>query len=379
MGSLRVQGRQLPELPLAVDAQALWKQWADTFDFEFVQAGNMYVAEHESELPVISEYERQAQQMGLSSVKVLDPDEASTLVPFVSGSVAGALYSPMDAHCNPALAVKAVRSMAKGRGVDFHFNKCVIELNENQGTINGVTTESGETIRADAVVLAGGVWTPKIISRLGIFMPIKEVLSTQAETTSVRSAFAPTLRGFSFSARQRPNGRLILGGGLDARVDRVVSVDDLTLMRLWIPRYLKNHRSVRLRFSPKKVQEDLGRHLNGKRVGDLRYPNPRRNAMELSLQHLQARVAGLEAAQISRVWCGFIDNTPDGLPVIERCQRPDGLIVLGGFSGHGLGIAPAVGKIAADLVTAGKTAYDLTSFRSSRFKEPGLPMPERFV
>ena len=47
---------------------------------------------------------------------------------------------------------------------------------------------------------------------------------------------------------------------------------------------------------------------------------------------------------------GYVDCTPDGVPVIGVNGLP-GLILAAGFSGHGFGIGPGAGHLIADLVT----------------------------
>ena len=73
-----------------------------------------------------------------------------------------------------------------------------------------------------------------------------------------------------------------------------------------------------------------------------------------------------------------LDLSPDGLPVIERVRRPDGLVLLTGLSGHGLALAPVLGRMLAELSLDGRTDHDLTPFRLARFDGP-VPAPHRLV
>ena len=53
----------------------------------------------------------------------------------------------------------------------------------------------------------------------------------------------------------------------------------------------------------------------------------------------------------------------------------DGLVVAAGFSGHGFKIAPAVGRLIADLVVDGRSAdprIPESDFRLSRFADGDL-------
>lgn len=60
-------------------------------------------------------------------------------------------------------------------------------------------------------------------------------------------------------------------------------------------------------------------------------------------------------------------NTPDRNFVIGVAPAHPNLVVLGGFSGHGFKMASVIGEIAADLVTTGRSAFDLDPFRPDRF------------
>jgi sarcosine oxidase subunit beta len=59
--------------------------------------------------------------------------------------------------------------------------------------------------------------------------------------------------------------------------------------------------------------------------------------------------------------------TPDALPVIERSEKVEGLVVAAGFSGHGFCLGPVTGRILAELVTTGTSSLPIEAFRSSRF------------
>jgi glycine/D-amino acid oxidase-like deaminating enzyme len=76
---------------------------------------------------------------------------------------------------------------------------------------------------------------------------------------------------------------------------------------------------------------------------------------------------------IVQEWAGYIDVTPDVVPCIGPTGTVPGLIVATGFSGHGFGIGPGAGRLAADLATAQTPSVDPTPFRLSRF-EDGSPI-----
>lgn len=380
MGSLRVQGRQPAELPLASRAMRLWRELAGEADFEFVPGGNLYLAQSPVEMDLLEDLRSQAAAVGLDDVRLLDQAAVRAMVPFREGAVTGALHSPMDAHCHPAKAAARTADWAVSAGAVFRYGQWVREvITGGDGSVRGVRTADGGVVPADLVVVAAGLGTVPLCGTLGVDLPVKEVLVTQAETTPAPPLFSATLRARTFSARQRPTGHLILGAGLDARVDKLVSAGDLRRMRQWMPRYWANRRSIRLRLLPSR--RGIGQALRGQpdRRGELVYGPPNGGLVRAAYERFRASLAVKADAKLERLWAGFIDNTLDGLPVIERRDRPGGLVIAAGFSGHGLGIAPAVGEAVAALATGESPPCDLAPFRSSRFSEPGLAMPERFI
>jgi len=65
----------------------------------------------------------------------------------------------------------------------------------------------------------------------------------------------------------------------------------------------------------------------------------------------------------------FFENTPDRRFVIDELPGQPGVWLAVGFSGHGYKYTPAIGELMIDLVTTGKSAFDLTPFRAGRFGE----------
>ena len=111
--------------------------------------------------------------------------------------------------------------------------------------------------------------------------------------------------------------------------------------------------------------------------------------VEITVERVGTRFPGFTDAAITGSYAGCYDVTPDWNPVISRTDV-DGLVVAAGFSGHGFKIAPAVGRLIADLVVDGRSAdprIPETDFRLSRFADgdlldepvPVCPVPGRCV
>ena len=59
--------------------------------------------------------------------------------------------------------------------------------------------------------------------------------------------------------------------------------------------------------------------------------------------------------------------------MISPVDRLPGFFIASGFSGHGFGIGPGAGQLAAELATDQKPSVDATPFRASRFSD-GSPI-----
>ena len=166
-GSLRVQGRHHAEFPLAREALELWAEAAAEGDFEFVVGGNLYIRTTAEELPVLQRLVDEAHRAGLTDVELLDADQTRTVIPCATGPFLGAMWSPVDAACQPATATAHYVERAERAGVHLGYGVKVTELLEARGHIAGVHTTAGP-IAADAVVVAAGVWTPYLANTVGV-------------------------------------------------------------------------------------------------------------------------------------------------------------------------------------------------------------------
>ncbi|MEY9723179.1 glycine/D-amino acid oxidase-like deaminating enzyme [Sinorhizobium fredii] len=75
-------------------------------------------------------------------------------------------------------------------------------------------------------------------------------------------------------------------------------------------------------------------------------------------------MAGIEIADS---WGAYVDCTPDAVPVISPADGVKGLYLAAGGSGHGFGLGPGIGHLAADLVANDTPCVDPSPFRLSRF------------
>jgi glycine/D-amino acid oxidase-like deaminating enzyme len=96
-------------------------------------------------------------------------------------------------------------------------------------------------------------------------------------------------------------------------------------------------------------------------------PKPDRKSVEKGRANLEKIFPVFKGAQVEESWAGYIDVTPDVIPIISAVDMIPGLYLSTGYSGHGFGIGPGAGHLTADLVTGANPIVDPTPYRFSRF------------
>lgn len=199
----------------------------------------------------------------------------------------------------------------------------------DDGCTSGVHTDDG-TVDCDRVVVAAGPWTARLMTDLGVELP----LVTEREQVVLLDPPEGFLDEFPENV---PTAGL--PGGYYMRPEFGGSV------------------LVATHHSDDEVDPDS-------------YDD---QPDEETLLDLYERVAefvpALRDAGVQGGYSGVYTNTPDHDFIVDECG-PDGCFVACGFSGHGFKHAPAVGRLVTDLVTdADSPLVDVDYFSLSRFTE----------
>ncbi|HWV24701.1 MAG TPA: FAD-binding oxidoreductase, partial [Thermomicrobiales bacterium] len=327
LAGVRQSGRLAPELPIAQAAIRRWEHLAEELgaDLEYRQAGNLRLALNEDEVPIIRRVVEDGVAAGIP-MEYIDAAHVRELAPIVTDQVVGASFCPTDGHANNHLAVTAYADAATRLGATIRTGTEVTGLIVNGDRVSGVHTTAGD-LHADIVIVAAGVYTPRLLAPLGLQLPLQVVLCPIFTTEPTDPVLAPVLgvADATFAGRQEASGRLRLIG-----VDRSFP---------WT--------------------ED--QHTPGNTM-------PTTSSTEHMIRNAIRVLPAVADLRVDRIWGGLIDRTPDVLPVIERSPAYEGLVIAAGFSGHGFGIGPATGEILADLATTGASRFDLSAFTLDRFR-----------
>jgi glycine/D-amino acid oxidase-like deaminating enzyme len=286
------------------------------------------------------------------------------------------LYVPTDGCAEPQRAAPAIARAAQRHGAVILAHCAARGIERVGGRAAAVITERGR-IACDAVLLAGGAWSSLFCASLGIRLPQLKVLSSVMRTAPVAGGPDTCTYLDEVGYRKRRDGGYTLAKGAGYVAPFVP--DSLRYLREFLPTLRKEHDSMRLRLNAQSLREfraprswplDRPSPFEATRVLD---PAPNKALNRRALAAMIGLYPGFRDVHVTQQWAGYIDVTPDVVPYISQVGDLPGLTVATGFSGHGFGIGPAAGRLAAELAIGATPSADPTPFRVSRFSD-GSPI-----
>lgn len=368
-GWCRQQNRDARELPLSGIALRLWDELTEQIgqDLGFRRCGLLYATDDPKQLEEWEKWRETARAFDIET-RMLSAGEATAAIPANGRSWLGGVHSVNDGKAEPWLAAPVIAEGARALGATIHQQCAARELDVTNGAVTGVLTEKG-LIRTSAVLCAAGAWTSAFLGRQGLRFPQASV-----RQTALRTRPAPNIG----EALYTPD--CALTRRLDGSYTMAISgtaVLELTPqgMRFWrsfLPMFIKRLKAVQIGVGKSFFAgpEALGSWSAGKpspfeRLRVLDPPANARNMAEL-LKRVRSRFPALADVQVDHSWGGYVDFTPDAVPVISSAGDISGLFLAAGTSGHGFGLGPGIGRLAADLVANDTPCVDPTPFRLSR-------------
>ena len=255
---------------------------------------------------------------------LLAPEDVKEDHPYLNTEdMIGAFCGPQDGVLHHDFLMFGYRDAilnAGGRVLEYLDAKRLL-MDGNR--ISGIETSAG-SIEADKVVVAGGVWSNAILETVGARLPIvperKEICVMEPMKPFIKTFLINTkLKSFYITQTARGEG--------------IGSID---------------HPIVK---------------------GSLEYGNTLEFLREFSRAAIST-IPALRKARMLRVWSGFYEVTPDHSHILGRNPEwPENLYVAGGFSGHGLLMAPFAGEVMADLLLEDRTHPLMKPYSPTRFEE----------
>lgn len=298
---------------------------------ELDTTGTLYLAftdEDERESAKRFEWQTRA---GLQ-VERLAAEEVRALEPQVSASVRSALRFPRDWQVENRRLVRALRASAERYGVRFIEGSEAYGVHVSRdGRAKGVVTLEG-IFDAGAVVFAAGAWSSRL-----------------------QKQFLRACRLEPAALEDDPRVEPVRGQMLSFRQPR--DAEPFARHVVYSPRgYVVPRRDGRLLAGSTTEHAGFDASVTKEGVETIK-----RNAAEIA-----PAVASLA---LEDSWAGLRPRASDGLPVIGESQDVKNLFYATGYYRNGILLAPASGRIVADLLTRGTTNLApraLTAFSPAR-------------
>lgn len=331
-GGIRTQFASEENVTLAKESIDTWGRFEAEFgeDIDFRRTGYLFVTSTEETAKQFRQNVETQRALGVDN-EFLEPAEAKAVCPGLrTDAITGGAYSPTDGLADPHLALQAYANAAREAGVDIRLHTAVTALEDTAQREMTVATND-EPLEADFVVNAAGVWGGKIAEMAGLELPVTPErlgLAVVDPEVPVAESVPMTLNpNYDCYFHPERDGRAFVGGG------------------------------------PELLREDSGSD-----------PDAFSTALDMAFATEAVERAGEYTtyfgpeSRIQDGWTGAICSTPDHDPIIE--ETIPGFVNVIGFSGHGFMLAPAVGKLVADLVVDGDTALvDISAYASDRFTD----------
>ena len=327
LAGVRQSGRDLAEMPLALGAVAIWPGLAEELGAPtgYRQEGNLRLARDDAEVARIRRMVDEQRKAGLELAFLPSNEDVREIAPALAPSILAASHCPTDGHADPVATVQAFRSAAERHGAVFRLGEQALSIETEGSRLVGVATGQGR-IGCGGCIVAAGVHSNALLAPLGFGIPMRINMTTIVQSEPVPPLLKQVLgvAAADFAGRQQIDGRLRMSGG--SRPWHGVMVD-----------------------------------------GAVPTVRPPADAISKTIEKAASALPALRDARIARFWAGLIDQTPDGLPVIERAPELEGLVIAAGFSGHGFGIGPMTSLVLRDLALGDEPRLSLGAFQRARF------------
>ena len=288
----------------------------ESFDCEFESRGLLFAYRSN---PQMESYAATNQLMTESfdcPARRLDRDSLIELEPALKPGLAGGWYYHDDSHLRPDKLMSAWRQYLEASGVTIVENCGFQSFRSRNGRAQAAGTAQGE-LPADIFIVAAGAWTPLLNEHLGCRVPIQP--GKGYSLTMPRPSVCPKIPLIFPETRVAVTpfqSGYRLGSTMEfAGYDESIRPERLQLLKDGATDYLREP-----------------------------YCDP-----------------------VQEAWFGWRPMTYDSLPIIDRSPKYDNVIIAAGHNMLGLSMAPATGKLVAELVDGTPTHVDPKPYSIGRF------------
>ena len=265
-------------------------------------------------------------------VELVSPQTALEKWPLLRiDDVLGAAWLPHDGKVIPKELAIALAKGAQSRGATVVENVRVVNVLHRDGRATGVELEQG-SIKAEHVVLAGGMWTRELGLRCGVTIPLYPVEHHYVVTEPLPGAFdeLPVGRDPDLCIYFRGEGDAVMLGAFQ------------NFSKAWMVQKVPDNFSFQL------LEPDWEK-----------FAEPLRNGKH--------RIPALETARFAKFVNGPESFTPDNNFIMGEAPGLRNLFVAAGFNSVGIASAGGAGRYLAEWMIEGEQTIDLWSVDIRRF------------
>jgi glycine cleavage system aminomethyltransferase T/glycine/D-amino acid oxidase-like deaminating enzyme len=310
----------------------------------FTESGGIEVARTEERMQELQRRMSSAAAWGIEPVSMVTPAQIKELVPFIDESIlVGGFYSPGVGVVDSLRAGTIMRERSQAAGaLTVSANTEVLGIDVEHGRVRGVRTTRGD-IQADYVIIACGVWSPRIARLAGASIPLTPAVHQMIDVGPVpRFADAkkhieyPIVRDMDTNMYERQDGGGLEIGSYAHRPilhdpEEIPSVEEAALSPTEFP----------------FTQADFDEQME--------------HALEL-----MPEIVGDESVGVKYAINGLLSLTPDGMPILGETPEVKNLWSVAAVwvkEGPGIGLA------VAQWMVEGEPEIDLHSSDIARFHE----------
>jgi glycine cleavage system aminomethyltransferase T/glycine/D-amino acid oxidase-like deaminating enzyme len=305
------------------------------------ECGGVEVARTEERMEELRRRMASAKSWGVEGCRLVTPAEIKELVPYINEEILlGGFYTPSVAVVDSLRFGTIMRERAQSEGAQIFANTEVLGIDVEDGHVRSVRTSRGD-IETDAVVIACGVWSPRIARMAGASIPLTPAVHQMIDVgpvprflTSKTAVDYPIVRDMDTNMYERQDGQGLEVGSYAHRPilhepDEIPSIEEASLTPTELP----------------FTQDDFEQQLA--------------DALELVPE-----ILGDESVGIKYAINGLLSLTPDGLPLLGETPEVRGL-----WSAAAVWVkeGPGVGRALAEWMTNGESEIDLQSSDIARF------------
>lgn len=248
---------------------------------------------------------------GRTAARELSPREVRTCAPHWRGPFVSAVLAAEEGRIDVAELVAGFERGARAGGVEIATGVRAERLLLEGGRVHGVALADGAQVRAETTVVAAGGWAGGLGRAAGSrveLAPLRRHLAVSVPDPRVDPRW-PVVWTLEDELYARPeSGGLLLCACDESRAE------------------------------PDALEADLG-------------------VCEELARKVALHLPEFADAALAHLWCGLRTFAEDRRFAIGRDPELEGLFWVAGLGGHGISCAPAVGRLAAELLLRGGSAH----------------------